>query len=61
MALPPLLAGAVQLTVALALPADAMTPAGAPGTVTAAVGVTADDAADAGPAPIALLAVTVNV
>jgi hypothetical protein len=60
MALPPLLAGAVQLTVALALPAVAITPVGAPGTV-AAAGVTADEAAEAGPAPIALLAVTVNV
>ena len=57
-AAPPLLAGAVHVTVALALPADAVTPVGAPGTV---LGVTALDAADAGPAPEPFVAVTVNV
>jgi hypothetical protein len=58
MGLPPLLAGATQLTVALALPATAVTPVGAPGVVS---GVTAADAAEAGPVPLALVAVTVNV
>ena len=37
MALPPLLAGAVKLTVACLLPALAETPVGAPGTVAAVV------------------------
>jgi hypothetical protein len=58
MALPPLLAGAVQLTVALALPATAVTAVGAPGVDS---GVTAAEAAEAGPVPAALVAVTVNV
>jgi hypothetical protein len=57
-ALPPFEAGAVKLTVAWALPATAVTPVGAPGTV---AGVTLLDTADAGPVPIALVAVTVNV
>src|SRR5207245_2676375 len=57
--LPPLEAGAVQLTVASALPAAAVTPVGAPGTV--AEGVTAFDAAEAGPAPTLLAAVTEKV
>jgi hypothetical protein len=63
MALPPLLAGAAQLTVAEALPAVATTPVGAPGTVitTGATGVTLLEATDAAPAPALLLAVTVNV
>jgi hypothetical protein len=60
-ALPPLLAGAVQLTVAIVLPATALTPVGEPGTVVTAVGVTAADAAEAGPVPTALVAVTVKV
>src|SRR5579859_7670271 len=59
MALPPL-AGAVHVTVADALPAAAVTPAGAAGTVGAA-GVTVFEAADAGPVPTALVAVTVKV
>ena len=59
MGLPPL-AGAVQVTVADALPAVAVTFDGAAGTV-GAIGVTAFDAADAGPVPIALAAVTVKV
>ncbi len=57
-ALPPLSAGAMNVTVACAVPAVALTPVGAPGTV---VGVTAFDAADAGPVPMALVAVTVKV
>ena len=59
MALPPL-PGAVQLTLAVPLPAVAVTPVGAPGAVGAA-GVTALDALDAGPVPIKLVAVTVKV
>ena len=59
-ALPPL-DGAVQVTVAAALPAVADTPVGAPGTVAGATGVTEVDAADAGPAPTELIAMTVNV
>ena len=46
-ALPPLDAGAVQVTVAWVLPAVATTLVGAPGTVAAAVGVTEFD----GPKP----------
>jgi hypothetical protein len=59
-ALPPLLAGAVKGTVALALPAVAVPMVGAPGTVIAA-GVTLFDAADAPPVPLALVAVTLKV
>ena len=59
-ALPPLLAGAVQLTVADALPAVAVTPVGAPGAV-GALGVTALDGDEAGPVPFALVADTVKV
>jgi hypothetical protein len=55
---PPLDAGAVQLTVACALPALALTLVGAPATV---AGVTEFDAADAGPVPAQLDAVTVKV
>jgi hypothetical protein len=63
MALPPSLAGAVQETVALALPAVAETPVGAPGTVmtTGAIGVTLFEGTEAGPVPAALVAVTVKV
>jgi hypothetical protein len=57
-AVPPFDAGAVKLTVASKLPAVAATPVGAPGTVT---GIMLFDAADAGPVPTALVAVTVNV
>jgi len=53
--LPPFEAGGVKLTVACAFPAVAESPVGAPGTVT---GVTAFEGTDAGPAPIALVAVT---
>ena len=51
-------AGAVQVTVAWALPAVADTLVGTPG---GAAGVTLLDAADAGPLPAQLAAVTVNV
>ena len=57
-AAPPLLAGAPKLIVAEALPAVADTEVGAVGTV---AGVTLFDAADAGPVPTELAAVTVNV
>jgi hypothetical protein len=57
-ALPPLLAGTVKATVALALPAVAVPIVGAPGTV---AGVTLFDTAEAGPVPTALVAVTVKV
>jgi hypothetical protein len=56
--LPPLLAGAVQLTVAEALPRTAVPMVGAPGAT--AAGVTALDKADAAPVPIALIALTWN-
>jgi hypothetical protein len=59
-ALPPVFDGAVQLTVAEAFPAVAETPVGAPGTA-GALGVTALDAADSGPVPVALVADTVKV
>jgi hypothetical protein len=59
MVLPPL-EGAVQVTVADPLPAVAVTPVGAAGTV-GATGVTAFDGAEAEPVPTAFVAVTVNV
>jgi hypothetical protein len=55
---PPLLAGAVKVTVAWALPAVAAPIVGAPGTV---AGVTLFEAAEAGPVPTPLVAVTVKV
>jgi hypothetical protein len=55
---PPLLAGAVKATLACALPAVAVPMVGAPGIV---AGVVLFDAADAGPVPSALVAVTVKV
>jgi hypothetical protein len=61
MADPPVLAGAVQLTMAWPLPGVALTAVGAPGTVTAAVGLTAAEGDEAGPVPAALVAVTVKV
>jgi hypothetical protein len=57
-ALPPLLDGAVHVTVADPSPAVAATPVGAVGRV---FGVTAFDGEDAGPVPLALVAVTVKV
>jgi hypothetical protein len=50
--------GAVQLTVAWAFPAVAVTPVGAAG---AAAGVTAVEGEDSAPLPIELVAITVNV
>ena len=58
MADPPVEVGMVQLTVACALPAVAVTEVGVPGTVT---GVTELEAVEADPVPAALVAVTVNV
>ncbi len=58
MALPPLLPGAVKLTVACALPAVADTAVGAPGTV---AGVTLLEAAEAALWPEPLVAFTVKV
>jgi hypothetical protein len=58
-ALPPF-DGAVQDTTAWASPAAAVTPVGAAGAV-APAGVTAEEAAEAGPVPTALVADTVNV
>ena len=55
---PPLLAGGVNDTVAWALPAVAMGAVGAPGKV---AGVTVFDAPEAGPVPMALVAVTLKV
>ena len=57
----PLAAGAVHETVALALPAVAVTLVGAPGTVAGMTGVTELEAAEAEPVPTALVAVTVKV
>ena len=58
MSAPPLLAGAVKLTVAWALPPTAVTFRGAPGTVK---GVTADDALEVAPVPALFSALTVKV
>ena len=59
MAAPPVETGAVQDTTDWALPLeDAVTPVGAPGTV---AGMAGAEAADAGPVPAELVAVTVNV
>ena len=59
--LPPLLAGAENVTLALPLPAVAVPIAGAPGTVANAFGVTGFEAADAAPVPIAFIADTLIV
>ena len=56
---PPLLAGAVKLTVALPLLPVAEILVGTPGAI--AAGVTADDALEAVPVPMELVAVTVKV
>ena len=53
-----MLAGAVKLTVACALPPVAVPIVGAPGTV---AGVTLFEAAEAAPVPALFVAVTVNV
>jgi hypothetical protein len=57
-ALPPLLSGAVKVTLACAFPPVAVTPVGAPGTV---AGVTLLDAIDGAPDPAAFVATTVKV
>ena len=56
---PPVFVGAVKLTVALPLLPLAEILVGVPGTV--AAGVTEDDAVEAVPVPIALVATTVKV
>jgi hypothetical protein len=53
-----LFTGALQVTDALALPGVATTPVGAPGTTP---GTMAAEAAEAGPVPAALVAVTLKV
>jgi hypothetical protein len=58
MGLPPFETGAVNLTVAWALPAVAVTPLGTPGTV---AGFTLFERVDDGPVPITLTARTVNL
>jgi hypothetical protein len=58
MALPPFDAGGEKVTVAWALPADAVTPVGGSGIVP---GVTAGEGDDGRPVPIAFVAVTVKV
>jgi hypothetical protein len=59
-ALPPSLAGAVNATVALALPPVAVPIVGAPGAA-AVAGVTLFEAADAGPVPTMFVAATVKL
>ncbi len=59
MGLPPL-DGAVQETVADPLAPMAVTPVGAAGAVTGAVGVTSVDGAETAPEPTALIAITLN-
>ena len=58
--LPPSSEGAVQRTIAACASACAVTPVGTPGDE-ADVGVTGDEAADAGPVPDWFAALTVNV
>ena len=58
MALPPLLAGGVNVTLACVLPAVAVAPVGAPGRV---AGVTLFDGRDAALEPTAFVAITVKV
>ncbi len=64
--LPPSFEGAVNVTVADASPADALTPVGASGTVdvsgsTGAAGVTAFDGSEGDDSPYSVFAFTVNV
>ena len=61
MALPPFDTGAVQETVAEALPGVELTAVGAPGTVAGATGVTLLEGAEAALEPIAFVATTVKV
>ena len=58
---PPSVTGAVHDTATCPFPAVPVTPVDADGTVSGACGVTGADAVDAGPVPIAFVAVTVNV
>jgi hypothetical protein len=58
---PPLLAGAVNVTVACAFPFVAVPIVGAPGTVEGGEGVTEFEAELAGPVPLLFVAVTVKV
>ena len=58
MALPPVLPGGVNVTVACPFPGVAVPMVGAPGTV---AGVTLLEAAEAAPVPALLVAVTVKV
>jgi hypothetical protein len=58
---PPLLPGAVNVTVAWAFPAVAVPIVGAPGTVEVGEGVTEFEAELAGPVPLAFVAVTVKI
>jgi hypothetical protein len=57
MRLPPFEAGGLNLTIARALPPVAVTLVGVPGIV---AGITTLEGLDAGPVPIALVAVTVK-
>jgi hypothetical protein len=58
MGVPPLLTGAVKLTLAVVLPGVATTLVGLPGTLN---GVTLFEGAEAAPGPAAFVATTVNV
>jgi hypothetical protein len=60
-ALPPVFAGALKLTVAWRIPALAVTPVGTPATVPITAGVTLLDVADGRLMPAAFLAVTVKL
>jgi hypothetical protein len=60
-ALPPVLAGATQVTASVPVPPVAVTPVGAPGTVGTAVTVAVAAAAAPVPVPTALIAETVTV
>ena len=60
--LPPVLAGGLKNTAAAPSPPVTCRPVGAPGLVTVPVaGLTGGEGSDAGPVPVALVAVTVNV
>ena len=61
MGLPPFEAGGVKVTIAWVFHGIAVTPVGFPGTVADAVGVTLFEGLEAGPVPMALVAVTVKV
>jgi len=61
MGAPPLLDGAAKVTVELEFPAVALTPVGAPGTVTGATGVTVLDAAEATLVPVFVVMVALKL